>query len=209
MNEEISQIVSLRRILESSGQGSGLSRSIVEELRDKSPPEKDAARMVLLGNPVPTAMDPLLSAPSEEVSMLASLVAAAPRSSAPLVGRTGNQMALTLERWVKARQSRALEMKVMRFRSLVTSGVLGAVTAMVSSLGPLVGNLSLGGATGSGDLVYGAAAMTAISSGMLGVFMSGKGFYSNVVLSMAVFALVAAAASPLASVSPAGVLGVI
>ena len=93
----------------------------------------------------------------------------------------------------------------MGFRGMVTSGVLGAVTAMVSSLGQLVGSLNFQGGTPAADqgvLLVGGAAMAAIGSGVLGFFMSGKGFPVNVAVTLGVFALVGAAASPLASLSP-------
>lgn len=211
MSLEVSRVVSLRKVLEAAGQGSGLSRSIVEELGRGEGPEKEAARLVLLGNPISAAVGPLLKSASDEVSMLASLIASAQKSSTSMVGKTGGQLAAILEGWVKLRESRNLEMKVMKFRSLITSGVLGAVAAMLSSMGPLVGSFGLGAAaaTGPSMLGYGAAAMTAISSGMLGLFMSGKGFYANVVVSLAAFAVVSAAAAPLASVAPGTLLGVI
>jgi hypothetical protein len=210
MNKDVSRIISLRRILEKTGEGSGLSRAIVEELGRTDGLGEGAARLLLLGNAITDSMRPMVEGTSEEVSMLASLIVAAPRSSAPLVGKSGGAIASTVERWVKAKESRALEQRVLRFRSLVTSGVLGAVTAMVASLGPLIGNLSFGGvgSPGSGALVFGAAAMAAISSGMLGAFMGGRGFYLYVVVALGAFIAVSAAALPLASVPSVSLWGV-
>lgn len=204
-------LLCLRRVLESAGQGSGLSRSLVESFKGSGGPGGEAARLALLGFPTSASMEPLLSTGSEEVSMLASLVVAAPLSSALLVGKSGSTFALMLERWVKAKESRALEQKVMRFRSLITSGVLGAVTAMISTLGPVVGSLGIvsGAPPGGRAIVYGAAAMAAISSGMLGFFMSGRAFYVNVAVALAAFCTVSVVASPLANVPSVGVLGVI
>ncbi|MDE1858411.1 MAG: hypothetical protein KGI26_05040 [Thaumarchaeota archaeon] len=210
MNQDLGRIQSLRRVLEAVGQGSGVSRSIVVVMGKGGVPGRDTARLLLLGNPIRSAMAPLVEASGEEVSMLASLIVAAPKSSAPLVGRSAGAVARTLERWVEARENRALEQKVLRFRSLVTSAVLGAVTSMLATLGPLVGSLGFvgGEATGPGALVYGAAAMAAIGSGMLGAFMSGSRFYVNVAVCLAAFGLVWAAASPLGSVSAVGLWGV-
>lgn len=211
MNADLSMVRSLRRVLQSAGEGKGLARSVVEELRRCAPPGPEAARMTLLGYPLGTSLGPMVEAAPEEASMLASLMVAAPRSSASLVGRSGEGLAEILERWVKARESRLLELRVLRFRSIVTSGVLGAVTAMVATLGPLVGSLGFtGGAPPSNPaaLLWGAAGMAAISSAMLGLFMSGKGFAVNVGITLGAFALVAAVASPLAAlpaVSPWGV----
>lgn len=142
--------------------------------------------------------------------MLASLIVAAPRSSAAAVGASGQALAASLEAWVKARESRRLERRVLRFRSVVTSGVLGAVTAMVATLGPLVGTLGFQGGppVDPVPLLVGAASMAAISSAMLGIFMSGKGFVTNVAVTLGVFAAVAAFASPLANVPSVVMWGV-
>ena len=205
MNAELSAIFSLKKVLELAGEGMGMAQSLVRELRTLAPEGSEVARMVLLGYPLAVSLRPLAESRSEEVSMLTSLVVSAQGSSSALVGRNGSAFAATLERWVKARENGRLEMKVQRFRSLVTSGVLGAVTAMIAALGPLVGNRSFLGTapdSGTGALMLAAAGMTAISSGMLGYFMSGRRFYQNVVVALLVFAFVDLLASPLANISP-------
>lgn len=209
-NHEVSMILALRRVLESAGQGAGMARSIVLVLRGTDRLGKEAARLTLLGRPIAWSMKPMTEGGSEEVAMLASLIVAAPRSSAPTVGERGGAIASTVERWVKSKETRALELKVMRFRSLVTSGVLGAVTAMVGALGPLVSSFGIVArqTPDAGAVVYGAAAMAAISSGMLGVFMSGRKFYVNVAVTLLAFILVYAFASPLAEVPSFSLWGV-
>lgn len=206
----VSRMLSLRRVLEGVGEGTGISRALVEQLREGDRVGRDVARHLLLGNQIGSSLRPLLEEGSEEESMLASLIVAAPSSSSPMVGRTGGTLASTLERWAEAKESRGMEQKVLRFRSLVTSGVLGAVTAMIATLGPLVGSLSsVGGPpSGPGALVYGAAAMTAIGSGALGAFMSGSRFYANVAVALGAFGIVYLAASPLAGVTVSGLWGV-
>jgi hypothetical protein len=200
MSAELDAMHSLGRALKAAGEGKGLSRSVVEELRAAGPLCEDGARSIMLGRPLATALRPLMEGSGEEVSMLASLIVSAPRSSACLVARSGEALAVTLERWIKARENEILEQKVMRFRSLVTSGVLGAVMAMLAALGPAVGEIGFGAQPGgSGALVYGAAALTALGSGMLGAFMSGRRFFVNAALSLAVFAAISAAIAPLAS----------
>jgi hypothetical protein len=211
MNSDLLTILSLRRVLESAEAGMGLSQSLVRELRGLRPLGRESARMLLLGFPLVASLRPLAECSSEEVSMLASLIISAPRSSSTLVGKSGGALAGTLERWVKARESGRMELRVLRFRSLVTSAVLGAVTAMMASLGPLVANLDLTGTlppANSGTFLLAAAGFTAMSSGMLGLFMSGRGFYVNVVVSLLVFALVCSLASPLANVPLTGLWGV-
>lgn len=198
-------------MLESVGEGRGVALSVVEELRSAPDPAPDAARKLLLGYPLRASLRLLSESGTDEVAMLASLVVAAPRSSAALVGEKGEELAATLERWVKARDNRRLEQKALKFRSVVTSGVLGAVTAMLASLGPLVGSLNLGGGAPPGDpsaFLAGAAVMAAIGSAMLGLFVSGKGFLLNVAVTMGAFAVVSAFAFPLANVSVATMWGV-
>ena len=211
MNPELSTILSLRRVFKSARDGMGLSQSLVRELGSLRPPCRESARLLLLGFPLSVSLRPLIESGSEEISMLASLMVTAPRSSSALVGRNGGAIAGTLERWAKARESSRMEQKVLRFRGLVSSAVLGAVTAMIATLGPLVGNLDLTGvlpSAGSGSLLYAAGSFVAISSGMLGFFMSGRGFYVNVLVSMIVFAIVSSLASPLTSVPLASLWGV-
>ena len=143
--------------------------------------------------------------------MLASLVVSAPRSSSVMIGRSGAILADTLERWVKAKEGAKLQQKALAFRSLVTCGVLGAVTAMLASLGPLVNGLNFTGtpsALGADALLYAAAGLTGISSGMLGLFVSGRRFYLNVTVALGVFGVVITLASPLASVSAVSLWGI-
>lgn len=207
MTSDLSLVRSMRRVLESAGEGRGLARSVVEELRGTGEPGEGAARRLLLGHPLRASLRVLAESSSDEAAMLASLIVAAPESSASVVGRSGEELAGTLEKWVRAREARKVEQKVMRFRSVITSGVLGAVTAMISSLGPLVGSLNFGGSVPSVDpsaLLAGAALMAAIGSGILGVYMSGRGFVLNVGVTLGAFALVTAAASPL-SAFPSGI----
>lgn len=211
MSRDLSLIVSMKEVLESVAEGKGLARSIVEKLGGAGPAGAEAARLALLGRPIPVALRPLVEGGSPEVSMVAALMVSAPRSSTRRVGRSGKPFVSTLEGWLRSRESRELEQKVLGFRGLVASGVLGAVTSMLASLGPLVGNLDFGGgarAVNPGPLLYTAAAMAGVGSGMLGMYMSGKRMFLNVALTLAVFAVVAAAASPLGGITPSGVWGI-
>lgn len=211
MNRELSLLTSMKGVMESAAEGKGLACSIVEKMGRAGSPGAEAARLLLLGNPIPVALRSLVEEGSEEISMAAALIVSAPRSSAPRVGRSGKPLVSTLEGWIRSRESRELEQRVLRFRGLVASGVLGAVTSMLASLGPLVGNLDFGASAHPVNpvpLLCAAAAMAGIGSGMLGMYMSGRGLVMNVALTLAVFAIVAAASSPLGSVSPTGLWGI-
>ena len=211
MDTDFGSVLALRKVLESASDGMGMAQAVARELRAVRPLGSRSARLVLLGYPLREALRPLVESGSEEISMLASLIVSAPRSSSVRIGRSGGILADTLERWVKTKESAKLEQKALRFRSLVTCGVLGAVAAMVASLGPLVGGLDFTEASpvvGTAALVYAAAGFTGISSSMLGLFMSGRGFYVNVAVALGVFGAVCALASPLASVSTISLWGV-
>jgi hypothetical protein len=211
MNSDLQTILALRKVLESASEGMGMAQSAARELAGIQPLGKESARLVLLGFPLAVALGPLEHSGAEEVSMLASLVVSAPRSSATVIGKSGGVLASTLERWVKMKESGKMQQKALRFRSLVTCGVLGAVTAMIASLGPVVGSLDFmaaGPIGGSVNLLFAAAGLTGLSSCMLGLFMSGRGFYANVAVSLGVFTAVSILASPLASVPAVNLWGV-
>jgi len=210
MNRELTMVQSLRRVLESAGSGAGMCNSLVKELGPLDPIGRGAARMLLLGFPLSVSLRPLADAESEEVGMLASLILSSPKSSTALVGRRGEKLASTLERWVKLKENWRLEQKVLRFRSLMTSGVLGAVSAMVGTLGPLVGSLNFTGPAvqGMGNLLPAAAALTAVSAGMLGLFMSGRGMFVNIAVALAAFLAVSTIASPLANLPTVSLWGI-
>jgi hypothetical protein len=211
MNSESVTVLAFKKVLESAGDGMGLARAVAKELRGIRPFGSEAARLILLGFPLPVALRPLIQSGREEGAMLASLIVSAPRSSSTIIGRSGTILAGTLEKWVEARESGTLQQKAMRFRSLVTSGVLGAVTAMIASIGPLVGSLDFNGASTVVDpttFLYCAAGLTGMSSFMLGLFMSGRGFYLNMAVSLGVFALVSLLASPLATIPSITLWGV-
>jgi hypothetical protein len=148
-------------------------------------------------------MGQLLSSGGEESRMLAALIVRGAKGDTPVAGRKGEQISSSLEKWVRARESRRMEEKVMRFRGFVMTGVLGAVAAMVSSMGPLVSGLSFAGGPAPASptlLKECAASMAALSSAMLGLYISGWRGIMNAALSLAVFALVSTSVAPLASV---------
>jgi hypothetical protein len=200
-NPDLSMVLSLRRVLESASDGEGMARGLIEGLRGTAGIGADAARMLLLGYPISVSLRPFEEVGSPEAAMLASLIVSTPRSSARLVGDSGKTLADTLEKWVKLRENRKLEQKVLRFRSLIISAVLGAVASMIATLGPVVGSLTFESPSGprAGALIPAAAAMVAVSSMMLGLYMSGRRFPLNVIVSLAVFGVVSALASPLSS----------
>ena len=210
MTRDLPTILSMKRVLESADKGMGISRAFVKEFSETAGEGRNSARSLLLGLPLKSSLGPLTDGGSEEISMMSSMIIGAPRSSVFRVGRSGATLASILEGWIKARESSALEDKVMRFRGLIASAVLGAVTSMMASLGPVIGNIGAlltPGATapiGGGYVLVAAAGMAAISSGMLGLYLSGRGLVVNIIVTLSVFIIVAAATAPLASLPVAG-----
>lgn len=210
MNPELSMVLALRRVMESVEEGRGMAQALARELGGVGPVGLGAVRRILLGFPFSISLRSLEEGKSEEVAMLASLLISASKSNTSLVGRNGEAVSHTLEGWLKLKENSKLEHRIMRFRSMVTSAVLGAVCATVATLGPLLGNLDFTtqARPDPGSLLFFAAGMTIISSGMLGFFMSGSRFFANVALSLSVFGFVWALASPIASIPIVPLLGV-
>jgi hypothetical protein len=210
MNPDLSMVLALRRVMESVEEGRGMAQALVRELGGVGPVGLETVREILLGFPFSLSLRPLRGSKSEEVAMLASLLVSASKSNTSLLGKNGEALSHTLEGWLKLKENSKLEHRVIRFRSMVTSGVLGAVCATVATLGPLLGNLDFTTQTrpDPGALLFFAAGMTAISSGMLGFFMSGSRFFANVALALSVFVFVWSLASPIASIPMIPLLGV-
>ena len=211
MTDELSLLLTLRRVLESARDGRGVAETLVRELRDAGLPGKEVAGKLLLGLPLTVSARSLLMGKSNEVAMLASLIVSSATSSAPLVGRNGEVLSYTLERWVKAKENRRLEERVLRFRSMIASAILGAVSGMLASLGPVLGSLNFSAGHGQaspGYLPYAAGVMIIVSSGLLGLFMARGRFYVNVVASTLAFVLVSVLVAPLASFPASSVWGI-
>lgn len=192
-------ISSLRRVMESAGQGMGIAEAIVRSLRTSGAAGRDVARRVLLGLAIDVAVRPLVSRDSEEVAMLAALIGMSAESSATLLGTAGERLSHTLESWVKLREGRKMEERVQRFRCLIGSCVVGAVSGMIASLGPMLGSLytlTASQSQGPNLTLYAGAAMAAISSGMLALYVSERRAYVNVALSLASFCIVCVLVSP-------------
>lgn len=202
MNKNLARMQLLKRVLSSISAGRGVSASIVLVLREGTGAEKLAARSVLLGYPPSKSMASIASDDSRELGALASLVTAASSSSAEAVGRKGIDLSRLLEGWLKVGQERAMEAKVFQLRGLIMCAVLGALMATVSTMGPIVASsafFSSAPVTAPVPLALVSCAMVAVSSTMLGLFLSGRGFYINLALSMGVFLVASFATAPLVS----------
>lgn len=185
----------------------GVSQALVRELGGAGPQGKEVGRRLLLGLPLRLALDPISRGEHAEASMLALLVLQSRNGSALLTAKKGATFSFLAEKWVKSRENQRLEGKVRRTRGLIASGVSGAVSGMIASIGPLLGSLSNLASAGPPvmvSLLLPAAAMAVISSAMLGLYTSGKGFYVNAAVAAAVFLLVTLAVAPLADLPTLG-----
>ena len=163
--------------------------------------EKGVARRVLLGLPVEAALSPLTEGGSRELAMLAGLLSRASTASTEAVGMRGERLSVTLERWLRRREARRMEQRVMQMRCHIMAAVLGAVVAMLASLGPMVATLNVltqtAPAANGRLLLWSSGAMVCASSATLGIFMSGRRFMLDVAIALTTFALVCYAAGPL------------
>jgi hypothetical protein len=211
MNRRLARMRLLKRVLASISAGRGVSASIVLALRQGEGAEQLAARKVLLGFPPGKSMALVVSDESRELGMLASLVTMASGSNVAAIGKKGTELSNLLERWLKAGEERAMEARVFQMRGLIMSAVLGALMATVSTMGPLVAssNFLLGGAVSAApSLTLVSGAMVAVSSSMLGIFLSGRRFYVNLALSVGVYLVASFATSPLGSVTGSNLWGI-
>lgn len=201
MNKDLSLVLGFRRVLERAAAGMGMNQALARELRGTGEVADGVLRGLMLGFPLQVSLKPVMEGPSREGGMLASLMVASKNSSVTLAGKRGEGLSYLAEGWIKARESQRLEDRVRRARSLVASGVAGAVSAMIAAIGPLLGSLSISsGFSNSGpqSLAYVGAALALLSSGALGTYTSGRRFYANVMVTATVYLFVSLAVAPLA-----------
>ncbi len=212
MNRRFALMLELRRVFSSVSEGEGLACSLVRTFKESSGEGREVAKRILLGLPVRTALEPLAGDESRELGMLAGLMAGSSSASARVLGRKGEDLSVIFEGRLKARETRRMEEKVMQTRGFIMSAVMGAVVALLASLGPLVGSLNFATQAppqvNAAVLLWSGAAMTTMSSGMLGFFMSGRRFYADVLISLVVYALAVEAISPLSVVQVVGLWGI-
>lgn len=204
MNRDLRVLFSLRLASSAMGRGKGLAGALVTAFRRERGELRSIARNTLLGFPPELSLAPLVHSSSAEIAMLSALIATSAAGSTEAVGRKGEGLSLTLERWLKAREARRLQQRVYRLRGLIVSAVLGGVSGMISTLGPIVGGLSFSGPTTAADplvIQLFAGSMALLSSAMLGLFISGKGFVANVGITLVIFGIVSVAVAPLTAVA--------
>jgi hypothetical protein len=202
MNSRLATLLRLRQAFRATASGEGLAAALVGAFREAEGRESDVARKLLLGQPPRDALGSAAAEGDSDLGILCALVTGSSGANARLLADRGERLSLTIERWLKRSEARRAERKILQTRGLIMSAVLGAVLAILASLGPLVGNMAFlapGPQLQAGSYFIPCGVMAGVSSVMLGLFMSGRGFYTNLAVSIAAYALAAVAIAPLAA----------
>jgi hypothetical protein len=202
-NREAERIETVARVLRLSAKGGGVAASAIEVFgRSPEPDELDAARKILLGVPLDGAFSALTAGRGAAGSLLRFLVAQA-KINAPEASKRGEKISVLFGRWVRMNERRTMEQKVVAFRSLLVSGVLGGVCAIVSSLAPVLASFQVSLSPQPAPLWYlpFAGLLFAVpSSGLLGVFVSRRRAYLNVLVCTIAYLVALSLFGPIAPV---------
>jgi uncharacterized membrane protein len=97
------------------------------------------------------------------------------------------------------KQQRIVEQRIMETRSIMVSGILGGVTAMISALAPVLSSfqLTLSAQPPPSSPSYLGILFVLPAASFLGFFFSPRRAYVNVAVSVAAFVLVTYFFSPL------------
>jgi hypothetical protein len=191
----------LRQVMRLSARGKGVAASIVETFREsRIPAELATARSILLGRPVEDSVGSMITGDGQSRDLLLYLVEQA-KVDAPEASRRAERLAVLFEHWVRAKQDRLVDQRIMETRSIMVSAILGGVTAMVAALAPVLSTFQL---TLTQQLL--AAPVYSQYLGMffvvpgaffLGMFFSSRRAVFNVAVSGAVYMLVVYFFAPL------------
>jgi hypothetical protein len=125
------------------------------------------------------------------------------RVDATEASRRADKLTTLFEHWIWMTRQRSMEQKIMETRSIMVSAILGGVTAMVSSLAPVLTTfqLSLGDSqatpTASAYSPYLGILFVVPAASFLGVFFSRRRAYLNVLAASAAYLVVAYFFGPL------------
>ncbi len=190
----------LRQIMRLSARGKGMAASVVETFRDsKSAPEVEAVRSILLGNPVEESASRIASGDGPSRDLVLYLVQQA-KIDASEASRRADKLAVLFEHWVRAKQERLVDQRIMETRSLMVSAILGGVTAMVATLAPVLASFQLSftqQTTSVGYSQYLGLFFIVPGSFFLGLFFSRRRALLNVAVSVLAFSLVVYLFAPL------------
>ena len=179
----------LRQVLRLSSRGKGVAASVVETFRQSDRRgEKEVVRRIMLGHPVRKAMAPLYAEGKRGeryASDLMRYVVEQAGVDAAEASKGADRLTTLFEHWIWMTHQRAMDQKVMETRSILVSTILGGVTAMVSTLAPVLTSfqLSLSGTppVSQSYSPYWGILLVLPAASFLGVFFSRRRAYLNLV----------------------------
>ncbi len=198
-SQELVRMGKLRQVLKMTAHGKGMAASIVETFRgSRVEEEREMVRQILLGNPVEQSVAGLISVNDHSREILLYMVNQA-KVNAVEASKRADKLTSLFEHWVWMKQQRVVEQKIMETRSIMVSVILGAVTAMISALAPVLSSfqLTLGATPGAPSPSYLGIMFVVPASSFLGVFFSPKRAYLNVAVSVVAYLLVTYFFTPL------------
>lgn len=203
-SSELSLMGRLRRVLWLSSHGKGVAASVVETFREsKVETERSMVRKILLGNPAEEAAAEV-AAQNERTGDLMLFVMEHSKVDAAEISKKADRLTSLFEHWIWMKRQRLIDQKIMETRSLMIAAILGGVTAMISSLGPVLvdfqSSLSLTQPLANStqtDSPYWGILLVVPAASFLGVFFSRKRAYLNVLVASATYLLVVYLFSPL------------
>lgn len=195
----------LRRVLKRSSKGLGLAAAFVGVFSSsKNAAERDAVKRILLGTPVTMAFAGLTKESGSSGELL-QFMATLARVSSTEASKGAEKLSSMFDRWTLLKEKRAMEKKVMAFRGVVVSAVAGVVVGMLSTLAPVISTfqITLGAAPKAAPSFspYEGAFFLLPSALCLGLFLSPRRPYLNMVVSLLAFVGVVYFLGPLASFS--------
>jgi len=201
---EMRKMDRLREVMRLSARGKGIAASIVETFRSSRWMEETrAVRSILLGIPVEESVAGLTSGDDYSKDLLLYLVQQA-KVDALEASRRADKLANLFEHWVRAKQQRLIDQRIMETRSLMVSAILGGVTGMVASIGPVISNFQLSltqppssPSLGAGYTPYLGVLFVIPGAFFLGLFFSRRRALLCTALSCAIYATVAYFFAPL------------
>lgn len=187
---DLSLMERLRQVLRLSSRGKGVAASVVETFRESGRRgEMEMVRGILLGHPVGEAMRSLESDRKGGDTYTRDLmlyVVEQAKVDAAEASKRADKLTTLFEHWIWMKRQRAMEQKVMETRSIIVSAILGGVTAMVSSLAPVLSTFQLSlsetqpYAPASAYSPYWGILFVLPAASFLGLFFSARRAYLNV-----------------------------
>jgi hypothetical protein len=197
---EMRRMNKLRQVMRLSARGKGMAASVVETFKDSEiDEERKTARRILLGRPLEDSVGAMTSGGGQSRDLLLYLVDQA-KMNAPEASRQADRLTAMFERWVRAKQERLVDQRIMQTRSVMVSAILGGVTAMLAALAPVLSTFQLTltqqAAAPAGSQYLGLF-LAVPSAFFLGMFFSPRRALLNSAISAAAYMLVVYFFAPL------------